>query len=449
MAASKFAENLFQYSGGMEKHDLNSVLQNFMDYPEEIDMLSHSPYFDISDLVSQLKKSCHNFSVLTLNVQSICSKFDKLYPIFDHLSEHNIHFSAICLQETWLKGPNPDTSLYNIPNYTAISLGATCSSHGGLTIYLHNSFQYRILDLYTPSNIWEGQFIEIYGPNIPKKIVLCNIYRPPRDNNSNRIIDAFIKEFFPILNKLSKNSTETIVLGDFNINLLEVEEREKYHDFYSHMVSHGFIPNITLPTRFATKKRSLIDQIYSKFTRQVAGNTNSGILFGDTSDHLACFTVFNHIRVTQNKHKFVTTRKMDTVALENFSNDIKNINLIEHIQHDPESDPNINYNIISESITQSMDTHMPIKTEKFNKYRHKGTPWITNEIIHSIKYRDKLYKSFKSTKPSSACYTERKINLTTYNKIPSKTIRNAKQQYYHDQLLKCSGDIKKVWKTIR
>ena len=238
-------------------------------------------------------------------------------------------------------------------------------------------------------------------------------------------------------------------MGDFNINLLEVEEREKYHDFYSHMVSHGFIPNITLPTRFATKKRSLIDQIYSKFTRQVAGNTNSGILFGDTYDHLACFTVFNHIRVTQNKHKFVTTRKMDTVALENFSNDIKNINLIEHIQHDPESDPNINYNIISESITQSMDTHMPIKTEKFNKYRHKGTPWITNEIIHSIKYRDKLYKSFKSTKPSSACYTERKINLTTYNKILSKNIRNAKQQYYHDQLLKCSGDIKKVWKTIR
>ena len=42
-----------------------------------------------------------------------------------------------------------------------ISVGKTCSAHGGLAIYLNDEMNYKILNLYEQSNIWEGQFIEV------------------------------------------------------------------------------------------------------------------------------------------------------------------------------------------------------------------------------------------------------------------------------------------------
>ena len=51
------------------------------------------------------------------------------------------------------------------------------------------------------SNIWEGQFIEIYVDSMcPKKIILGNIYRPPRDINEN--YRQFIDEFTTVLASL-------------------------------------------------------------------------------------------------------------------------------------------------------------------------------------------------------------------------------------------------------
>ena len=34
---------------------------------------------------------------------------------------------------------------------------------GGLIIYLKENLKYKMLDMSLKSNIWEGQFIEIYG----------------------------------------------------------------------------------------------------------------------------------------------------------------------------------------------------------------------------------------------------------------------------------------------
>ena len=44
---------------------------------------------------------------------------------------------------------------------------------------------------------------------------------------------------------------------------------------------------------------------------------------------------------------------------------------------------------------------MPTKLVKFNKYKHKKSMWITQGILRSIQYRDKLYKQLKFTYPNS------------------------------------------------
>ena len=69
------------------------------------------------------------------------------------------------------------------------------------------------------------------GHNLRKPLTICNIYRPPHDNNSNDNISKFLSELSPVLEILQKENTYAAVVGDFNINLLQINEREKIWRF--------------------------------------------------------------------------------------------------------------------------------------------------------------------------------------------------------------------------
>ena len=62
----------------------------------------------------------------------------------------------------------------------------------------------------------------IYGDNLRKHITLGNIYIPPKCNNNDQVISNFINELAPVITKLGKECSETIIVGDFNIDLVKV-----------------------------------------------------------------------------------------------------------------------------------------------------------------------------------------------------------------------------------
>ena len=99
-----------------------------------------------------LSKYKANFSVLSLNIQSLNSKFDALLAILSELNGNNIKIDAICLQETWLS-TDQDASIFNIPGYQLITLGKKCSTHSGLAIYLSDSFSYLIKSVHDDSEL--------------------------------------------------------------------------------------------------------------------------------------------------------------------------------------------------------------------------------------------------------------------------------------------------------
>ena len=102
-------------------------------------------------------------------------------------------------------------------------------------------------------------FIEINSDQLSKPIAIGNVYRPPYNNNSNHSIENFIQQFTSVIDKLSKNNLHAVVVGDFNIDLFKLDEREIYEEFLDLMCTHGLFPKITLPSRFAKKSCSLID----------------------------------------------------------------------------------------------------------------------------------------------------------------------------------------------
>ena len=63
---------------------------------------------------------------------------------------------------------------------------------------------------------------------------------------------------------IQKEISHAAIVGDLNINLLQVNERGKYAEFIDLMCINNFFPRITLPTRIVKRSQGLIDQIFCK-----------------------------------------------------------------------------------------------------------------------------------------------------------------------------------------
>ena len=72
--------------------------------------------------------------------------------------------------------------------------------------------------------------------------------------------------------------------------------------------------------------------------------------------------------------------------------------------------------MINADILRAKNKHMPCKLVKLNKYKHKKSTWITQGLLKSIRYRDKLYKQLRLSNPNSLGlhYDTLKFNLTTF-----------------------------------
>ena len=346
------------------------------------------------------------------------------------------------MQETWLE-EGADLSLFQIPGYDCVAKGKYCSAHGGLITYVHNNYSYDICNLSITSNLWEGLLLKVTVNKKP--VYVYNIYRPPAYLTNDNMIDL-ISEINIITSGLNISKSNIFILGDFNIDLLRINDNSVFKDFLDNMFSLGFNPSITLPTRITEATATLIDNI---FTNESKIMQSSGIILSDISDHFPYFYMFdteNYMCDTVRRYNYV--RKSDETSIKNLIQFLDTVEIMALLYHNPDIDPNMNYNILESLITNALDIYMPLKRIKLHKYKHKKTEWITAGIIRSIKFRDNLYKRMKQALRDTPDYYQLKQNLATYNKILKRTIRNAKTKYYYSKFHKCGSDTRKTWKTI-
>ena len=434
--------------GGLQNNSFNHIIDidNTEDESmnDEFILMKQSHYYDDKCFIDKFNGKSNTFNILSLNCQCINAKIDQIKIKIEYFREVNCEFSIICLQETWLSEES-DTSSFKINGYTLISQGKICSGHGGLAIYLKDDYIHKNLQLYKKSTIWEGQFIEISSPTTKKKLIIGNIYRPPYNVNANYA--TFIEEFEPIITYLQTLKSEVIIAGDYNIDLLKIKEHSLIQEYFDTITSHSFFPNITLPTRFSERRATLIDNFLCKLSPKTCKAT-AGIFINQISDHLPYFICLDHFTFYKPIPKYITMRKLNTLSLNNFKVEIANSNILNKLDKNIDTDPNFNYDILSKCLHSSMEKHLPTVTKKYNKHKHKKSPWITYGLIHAINKRDKLYMKLKQIDIHSQHYGSAKINLHTYNKILRKTMHLAKKIYYDSCFKKFQGNAKKTWSTI-
>ena len=164
------------------------------------------------------------FSIYHISIRSLRADFHNFESYLQLLS---IKFSVIGMTETWLD--NTSCLLYSMPKYNFVESHRKNKSGGGVAIFLRDGMLYKqCTDLSVFNDCCESCFIEIekkvFGHE--KNVVVGVSYRPP-----NTDIQCFIDAVKGICDKLRNENELCYLLGDYNINLLNVDTHTSTADF--------------------------------------------------------------------------------------------------------------------------------------------------------------------------------------------------------------------------
>ena len=202
-----------------------------------------------------------------------------------------------------------------------------------------------------------------YGGNRALFRNIGNVYRLPSYNAED--LSAFTNEYSDLLNRLRTRSKFVYICGDYNIDILKMCSNNNYNTFYENVISSSFAPKITLPTRICDTASTLIDNIY---TNVLDKNHISGILIRPISDHQMYFCVMNENYMKPViAQKYVEVEVFNVEAIENFKNEIANLEIHDKLDKTLNRDPNHNYEIVSTLLQAAKTKYIPKRIKKFNK----------------------------------------------------------------------------------
>ena len=96
-------------------------------------------------------------------------------------------------------------------------------------------------------------------------------------------------------------------MGDFNINLMKIEENAKYFEYFSIMASFDYSSSILRPTWIKDCSATIIDQIWEDF---LVKPSFSGTVLSELTDQFPGFINTAYIYATNSKNYSSHQRKM-------------------------------------------------------------------------------------------------------------------------------------------
>ena len=232
-------------------------------------------YCDFSSLQA-FKQRDHELLVLHVNIRSLQKNFDDLYQLicqFKHSPD------IICLSETRLKNQVPIN--VNIHGYNFVNANSPTNA-GGVGMYVSSNINYSTTKSFEIDNDgYENIWIKIQN-DAKLSLIIGAVYRHPNSN-----VNEFTKSLDVSLSKINQQHAKCVVLGDFNIDIMDNSPRPHVKNNYINMLnSNTFQVLIDKPTRITPDSQTLIDHVISNYTRP---DSIAGILNYEITDHLPIF----------------------------------------------------------------------------------------------------------------------------------------------------------------
>ena len=331
--------------------EINQINQSLTDENDEDQFGIDCKYVDIESF--NFKKNKKNLSLFHLNIASLSKHKDELDTILTLL---NYDFDIIGLTETKIKKSVAPIFDVNKEGYKYFSTPTECEK-GGTLLYITNKFTSKARNdlerIMYKTNYLESTFREVIQKNKKNLIVGC-VYRHP-----SMQIEDFNEHVDELFDLLKDENKYICIMGDFNIDLIKLEEDSASNNFFDNMVSNMFIPHITIPTRITPTSKTLIDNIYSNI--EDFKNGFSGNLTLSISDHLAQFLIIpfcNSKQIPKNHNLY--KRDLTNFDRENFLLDLLDTDWDVTLSLE-RKDPNFSLDSLYQLVNNLTDKYMPQK----------------------------------------------------------------------------------------
>ena len=419
--------------------DFQDLYEMFSDANEEYE-ISDSPFNNINTCeyyepteLSSMFSAQSNLSCFHLNCRGLSANWEQFYELMLNLHSETFSFDFICVSESYKC--EHDQRIFISGYQPIITRQRENQFRGGVAMFIKCGINYKIRDdisIFIP-HVFESLFIECCIKS--QNVIVGVIYRPNTPPKED--VDACIHNLNIIMETVNNEKKNSIIMGDFNIDLLKYGINNKTNIYLDSVMSNGFIPMITKPTRKTHSTSTLIDHIHSNFK---CINSLSGIVITDVADH---YGIFHAIPIKKTKHVPQSAqfrRKINDKNMENFKTQLSQIDFSFITQY---SDVNECYDAFLADLTKIFDLSFPlVKGKSISKYT-KRQPWFTKGLVIASIHKHKLFRK-KNNKPTDNNIDKYKI----YNQIYNKVRKLAKSFYFRDKFEEYKHDMRKTWGTL-
>ena len=393
--------------------DLNYIDQNFTELNSQ-----KSEYLSFSQFKSVCNKNDY-FTFLAYNIRSFQANSDSFF-----CNLHGSYPEFLIFSETWFNLDNTSEIL----DYNSYHTVRQEKRSGGVSIYIKNYFPSFKVDHLCFANV----DIEVCSVQFMMNGVewfILGIYRPHEGT-----IPEFELNLLNILNDCNLHGKNVILMGDFNINLLS--DSYLTENFLNSIQSLGFIPVISIPTRFDSQfnSASLIDHIWiNKPTSYF-----SGVISCDLTDHFPTFIQLpDSIKI---KHRIepikIEFRPINEAGMNEFQEKLS--------EFSGDQIYNADVNIYLEKFISHINTiycQCFPKKVKFISPKNLLNPWITPQLSNLLDLKSKYFQLYRMK-----LVTKRENNLFK-NKVKT-IVDKSKRNYFNNLLRESRGKIAKTWNII-
>ena len=275
--------------------------------------------------------------------------------------------------------------------------------------------------------------MELFGLKLTlkncKSFVVGVLYRLPDSSKySNK---NFLKSLSDVLNKISYEDKETILMGDINCDYLKDNDHREIKNYF---VSYGYKQLIEKATRITETSETLIDVILTN-SRETIRNYKT-VLSSD-SDH-DIIAVIRKKLTPRYSPRTIYSRNYKNYNTNVIKNELRNLNW-EHVTSCRDS--NICWQYIKDILLKYADTHAPL-TKKTIK--GKPCPWLTEEIKKQMNDRDGLLRKARRSNNHNDW-----IRYKTFKNRVNNVIKRAKSKYHKNLLDENISKPEVSWKHVK
>lgn len=339
---------------------------------------------------------------LGINARSLLSKLNEIRWLTISTNP-----AVLCVSETWLDNTIMDNEIY-INNYQ-ITRKDRNRQGGGVCIYVRNDIIFNHRSDLNHDEL-EAVWVELLLPRT-KPILTGAIYRPPKQNSFYQDFENFL-----MTKGIDFSKNETIIIGDFNTNIVGSKKSTLVKEMNSFMKNNALSQQIKDPTRITEQCKSLIDLI---FVSDSIKYSKSGVLNISLSDHLITFCVRKKVHGHFVSHKHVKMRSFKDYTKDKFLAELEKVDWFQVILCE-------NVNLAWDKFNNLfLEVINKIAPEKDVRVKQRSEPWFNGEIYHSIIARDVALKKYKVTK----CADDYK-QYTLYKQSTQKLIKKNKGKLF-------------------